>query len=204
MNGKKTFLGVIVLAMVFGLIFVGCPDKDDGGDNGDGQKLTGYSDLEFTVINGGTAYSVSGLSSEQGGKLNIPAYYRPNVQSDYLPVTSIGNKAFSGHINITGITIPDSVTSIGAGAFNRCTGINSITIPASVTSVTSAYDDALFQKFPDDLFSDDILDSLYPDGVFRDWTSSQTINVPWKADNKPSGWSSRWNKACNAEIVYKK
>ena len=38
-------------------------------------------------------------------------------------------------MNITSITIPNSVTSIGGGAFSGCTGLTSVTIPNSVTSI---------------------------------------------------------------------
>ena len=38
---------------------------------------------------------------------------------DGYPVTSIGEKAFSGCTGLTSITIPDGVTSIGSSAFFR-------------------------------------------------------------------------------------
>lgn len=37
-----------------------------------------------------------------------------------LPVTTIGQRAFSDHRNLTSVTIPDSVTSIESGAFDGC------------------------------------------------------------------------------------
>ncbi len=48
---------------------------------------------------------------------------------------SLGERAFSGCIGLTGITIPDSVTSIGGYAFSNCDGLTSITIPEKVTSI---------------------------------------------------------------------
>ena len=51
-------------------------------------------------------------------------------------VTSIGESAFNGCVNLTSITIPDSVTSIGQTAFNGCVNLTSITIPDSVTSIS--------------------------------------------------------------------
>ena len=49
----------------------------------------------------------------------------------------INDNAFEGKINLTSITIPESVTSIGSYAFSR-TGLTSVTIPSSVTSIGNA------------------------------------------------------------------
>ena len=50
-------------------------------------------------------------------------------------VTIIGGHAFYGCLNLTSITIPNSVTSISTYAFYRCSSLTSITIPNSVTSI---------------------------------------------------------------------
>ena len=50
-------------------------------------------------------------------------------------ITSIGDNAFNGFINLTSITIPNSVTGIGNYAFDGCSGLTSITIPNSVMSI---------------------------------------------------------------------
>ena len=50
-------------------------------------------------------------------------------------VTSIGDYAFNGCINLTDITIPNSVTSIGLGVFFDCDRLTSVMIPDSVTSI---------------------------------------------------------------------
>ena len=47
-------------------------------------------------------------------------------------ITSIGDWAFSGCINLPGIEIPDSVTRIGYRSFYCCTGLTSISIPDGV------------------------------------------------------------------------
>ena len=49
-------------------------------------------------------------------------------------VTIIPSKFIAGCVNVTSLTIPESVTSIGSSAFAN-TGLTSITIPTSVTSI---------------------------------------------------------------------
>ena len=59
-----------------------------------------------------------------------------NLTSVTIPnsVTTIVGSAFS-RSGITSITIPNSVLSIGVGAFDACSNLTSITIPNSVTSI---------------------------------------------------------------------
>jgi len=128
----KTIVVCGFLSVVLVLAFTACSATQ-------GQKLTGTDSFKFTVINNGTAYSVSAGTATEG-TVNIPAYYRPNADSNYLPVTEIGDKndrdgAFAGCKNIIKITIPDSVTSIGNYAFSSCSGLTSVTIPANVTHI---------------------------------------------------------------------
>jgi hypothetical protein len=52
-----------------------------------------------------------------------------------LPVTSIGDFAFSTCHSLTNVTIPNGVTNIGHYAFFGCTSLTSIIIPDSVTSL---------------------------------------------------------------------
>ncbi|MBQ6263014.1 MAG: S-layer homology domain-containing protein [Clostridia bacterium] len=51
-----------------------------------------------------------------------------------LVVTEIGDGAFKG-LNITGVTVPDSVTAVGAGAFEDCVLLERATFADSVTSI---------------------------------------------------------------------
>ena len=79
-------------------------------------------------INDGTA-RITGCPTTVGGELNLPPTYQG------YPVTSIGDRAFSGCSGLSSITIPDSVTSIGNQAFSGCSGLTLITIPNGVTSI---------------------------------------------------------------------
>ncbi len=62
-------------------------------------------------------------------EVKIPATF------NNLPVTAIGEKAFSQCRSLTSVTIPDSVTSIGYRAFINCEFLTTVTIPDSVTSI---------------------------------------------------------------------
>lgn len=100
------------------------------------------------------AATITDVDESISGDITIPS-----TLGGY-PVTSIGNHAFSGCSNLTGINIPygvtsivneafyycssltnihipDSVTSIGDGAFYYCSSLNSIDIPESVTNIGS-------------------------------------------------------------------
>jgi len=50
-------------------------------------------------------------------------------------VTSIGDSAFSGCVNLTNVTIGSGVTSIGDSAFNGCSNLASVTIGSGVISI---------------------------------------------------------------------
>ncbi|MFW5779918.1 MAG: leucine-rich repeat domain-containing protein, partial [Bacillota bacterium] len=71
--------------------------------------------LDYTLINGDTAYSV-GEGTTTSENIKIPEVYNG------LPVTEIGNYAFS-NTNINCINIPNSITSIGNNAFSGCTNL---------------------------------------------------------------------------------
>ena len=62
-----------------------------------------------------------------------------NLTGVTLPdsVAAIGADAFSGCERLTDIVLPDSVAAIGSGAFSGCDSLTGVTIPDSVTDVGS-------------------------------------------------------------------
>ena len=87
-----------------------------------------YAQLSYMDNGDGTAI-IAGCDQNYSGAMVIPDTING------LRVTSIGDMAFFGCINLAGITIPSSITNIGSGAFNSCLTLTNVEIPASVTSI---------------------------------------------------------------------
>ena len=139
-------------------------------------RLTGTDRFSFEQATS-TSLSVS-QGTLTSGEIYIPAYYRPNTDSIWFPVTEIGNEAFI-NTAITKVHIPDGVTSIGYLAFSNCTSLTGIEIPAGVTSIG--------------------------DSAFSGWTSSQTIYIRGHANQAAADaawWGSSWRSFCYAVIKY--
>ena len=81
--------------------------------------------LVLTLNGDGTAYSVTGISNSTIGDVVIPSEYNG------LPVTSIGDYAFSGCKSIQNLTIPTSVKSLGSNMFYN-SGIKNVTYEGTV------------------------------------------------------------------------
>jgi len=60
-----------------------------------------------------------------------------SVSGTNLPVTSIGESAFTSNSNLTSVTIPEGITSIESAAFLGCQNLGTITIPSTVTNIVS-------------------------------------------------------------------
>ncbi len=80
-----------------------------------------------------TVEVVANPNSRYKGNIVIPKYVK--LGGVTYTVVQIGYMAFSSCINLTSITIPNSVKTIGENAFFCCTRLTSITIPNSVTSI---------------------------------------------------------------------
>lgn len=86
-------------------------------------------ELIFSLNSDGKGYTVSGCYETAVGEMIVPETYNG------LPVTAIGDRAFSRCSNLTSITIPNSVTSIGDYAFSACSGLTGITLPDGISGI---------------------------------------------------------------------
>ena len=116
---KKLCLCVMMVAAVLLCLFV-MPTEAEAAD---------VNDLRFTLNDTNDSYTLSRCDQGASGELVIPDTYNG------LPVTKIGGYAFVRCINLTSVTIPNSVTTIGTHAFEHCTNLVSITLPDSVTDI---------------------------------------------------------------------
>jgi len=76
-----------------------------------------YGDFAYEV--GGTAITITDYACT-GGDVVIPD------SIDGMPVTTIGNQAFSYSTSLASVAIPGSVTTIGDLAFSRCASLTSV------------------------------------------------------------------------------
>ena len=85
--------------------------------------------LSYGLNLANTEYILSGIGTATDTDIVIPAVYNG------LPVTAIGNYAFRNEVDITSVTIPDSITRIGDEAFNACTKLTSVTFSNRLTTI---------------------------------------------------------------------
>ncbi|MCM1306185.1 MAG: leucine-rich repeat protein [Bacteroides sp.] len=90
-----------------------------------------WSGITYTLSDDGASYSVTGYR----GTFNEIA-----VESTYkgLPVTTIENDVFKDCLDLTSVTLPESLTKIGSSTFSGCTELKKINIPNNVTSIGSS------------------------------------------------------------------
>ncbi len=126
------------------------------------------SPVPYTYTTNNGTITITGYTGP-GGAVTIPDTITG------LPVTSIGDYAFSQRTNLTSVTIPTSVITIGASAFKACTGLTNVTIPTSVTSIGmgafSGCTSLTRVSIPNSVTSIDF-------GTFKDCTSLTNVTIP--------------------------
>ena len=117
MNRKSiiSFLLTFICVCMFGAISVSAASSD----------LT-YGDLTYKAYE--NEVTITGCSSS-ATEINIP------MEIDGKPVTTIGERAFSGCSSLTRVTIPNGVTIISESAFKGCLNLANVTIPDSVATI---------------------------------------------------------------------
>lgn len=93
-----------------------------------------YDGLWYNLnTNDNTAEVVASQGSQYSGKISIQTwvYY----QNTSYRVTSIGNSAFEGCVDITSVSLPNTLTNIGNGAFWQCSSLKSVYIPDGVKTI---------------------------------------------------------------------
>ncbi len=81
---------------------------------------------------GGDSVKIVASPSKYAGSFTIPATIRYN--SSTYRVTAIGEYAFADCLDLTAITIPQSVTTIGGAAFEGCTNIKKTNYTGTISS----------------------------------------------------------------------
>ena len=134
---KKLLIIAFSVTMLLGIVLLGVSEKLDKAvaeiavprreqvEN----RSQASQGLEYELSSDGTSYSISGVGACTDSKVVIPSKYNG------LPVTKIGNRAFTGYTNLTEVEIPDSVTWIGLSAFSGCINLTEVEIPDSVTLI---------------------------------------------------------------------
>lgn len=84
--------------------------------------------LEFTRNSDGS-YTVTGIGKETGTEIYIPNSYQGS------PVTAIGERAFAGNDEITGIYFNGGVETIGKGAFGSCHNLCEVRLSDSIKEI---------------------------------------------------------------------
>jgi hypothetical protein len=105
-----------------------------GGTTGWGSPFAGIPAVQMTPVGSFNYTTTAGTITITGYNESAEGVSIPPIING-LPVTSIGNDAFSDDTSLTNVMIPPSITSIGEYSFAGCTILSLVTIPGSVTNI---------------------------------------------------------------------
>ena len=89
--------------------------------------------LYYTIMNSGTVWVTDYEGYRLEGDLIIPDSVSDGTTT--YAVTGIGDYVFRLCVDMTSVTLPNTLVSIDAGAFYYCSGLTSITIPRRVATI---------------------------------------------------------------------
>lgn len=131
---KRTFLAFLLIFCLINISPVLCiftsafVVNDLNSNNADSQGII------YEIHETEKTASVSKANSKTiSGTITIPEKVKKS-NAEYI-VNIIEDYAFINCLNITDISIPESITKIGDGVFRNCTGLKNILIPNSVSSI---------------------------------------------------------------------
>ena len=136
-----------------------------------GKNITWTLDVDGTLTISGTG--------------EMPLYYNYPEWHDYAEdvkaviidprITTIGDYAFDGCTNLSGITIPDGVTKVGYWAFGDCKNLQDVVIPTGVTEIGD-YAFADCKSFTDIVIPAGVTEIGM--GIFSNCTSLKSVELP--------------------------
>lgn len=117
-NFKRFLLTVFAVASLFTLLAFSSSAKE-------------YKSGNF-IYNVGSKYAVLVEYTGKSKTVKIPSKVKD------VPVTSIGEWAFSDNQTLKSITIPSTVTKIGEAAFNNCSSLTKVSLPKNLKKISAS------------------------------------------------------------------
>ncbi len=149
-----------------------CGDGKDHKDSAWSKPVVFAQDadtgLTFRFLNNNSEAEVSGLGRATG-RVVIPDKYRG------IPVTRIGDHAFSGKSKLTGIVMCDGIVAVGANAFYNCASLEEVVFSSNLKEIG----DKAFQScrmLPDDLIIPDSVEKI-GDNAFAYCTALKNVKL---------------------------
>ena len=117
-NLKRILLTVLTVVSLFALLAFSSSAKEYKSGN-----------FKYNV---GSKYAVLLEYTGKSKTVKIPSKVKD------VPVTAIGEWAFSDNKNLKSVTIPSTVTKIGEAAFNNCSSLSKISLPKGLTKISAS------------------------------------------------------------------